>query len=431
MSKAVHLLCGYLKGWHAKTILCFALLAAVAQAAYAATKITVEQLEQNIAAYQSYSDKEAADRLTGLELTERLSKQRYERLKAALPGEKARLALLALDDSSAFLDLPPADTLKLPVPAASAQGHMVSQAADFVLETVSRMPNFFAAQTTTRFQDLKVTRGMDEPVVVAHQGFHFIDKVSAIVTYRNGREVLEPPGGKKPGAPTVISSTGLTTWGVFGPLLGLVITDIMKGKIGWSHWEQGASGPLAVFRYLVPADQANYTVRYCCFRAEHGEMKQFEAVPAYHGEIAVDPKTGAVLRLVLKTDLQPELPMERADQAVDYGPVEIAGKTCICPVQSISVSTAQTLMFHHYQFYADKKGQPDPGGKLKHVVTVEQPTATAINDVVFDDYHQFRGELRILSSNSVDPAVAAPASPTPAGSDPPNAAAPAAAPPQP
>jgi len=276
-----------------------------------------------------------------------------------------------------------------------------------------------------------VTRGMDEPVVVAHQGFHFIDKVSAIVTYRNGREVLEPPGGKKPGAPTVISSTGLTTWGVFGPLLGLVITDIMKGKIGWSHWEQGASGPLAVFRYLVPADQANYTVRYCCFRAEHGEMKQFEAVPAYHGEIAVDPKTGAVLRLVLKTDLQPELPMERADQAVDYGPVEIAGKTCICPVQSISVSTAQTLMFHHYQFYADKKGQPDPGGKLKHVVTVEQPTATAINDVVFDDYHQFRGELRILSSNSVDPAVAAPASPTPAGSDPPNAAAPAAAPPQP
>jgi hypothetical protein len=270
---------------------------------------------------------------------------------------------------------------------------------------------------------------MDEPVVVAHRGFRFMDKVSAIVSYRNGREVLEPVGGRKPGNSMVTSSTGLTTWGVFGPLLGLVITDVMKGKIGWGHWEQGASGPLAVFRYLVPADQANYVVRYCCFRAEHGEMKQFEAVPAYHGEIAIDPKTGAILRLVLKMDLEPELPMERADQAVDYGPVEIAGKTCICPVQSISISRAQTLTFHGYQFYADKKGSPDPGGKLKHVVTVEQPTATAINDVVFDDYHQFRGEVRILPAASVDPVVPTPAtrnpvspnrvSPNPAGPNPP------------
>jgi hypothetical protein len=428
MSKTIHLLCGHIKRSHAKTIVRFALLAVVALPACATTRVTVDQLEQEITAHRGLSDKEAAERLTALELTERLSQQRYERLRSELPGDRARLALQALADSSAFSDLPPADRLHLPAPTIADQGHMISKAADFVVAAVSRMPDFFAAQTTSRFQDLNVTGSLEAPVVVAHQGFRFIDKASAVVTFKNGREVLEPAVGKKPGSSAMMSSTGLTTWGVFGPLLGLVMTDIMKGKIGWGHWEQGPSFPLAVFRYMIPEDEAHYTVRYCCFRAERGEMKQFEAVPAYHGEIAIDPKTGAVLRLVLKMDMQHGLPMERADQAVDYGPVEIGGRTCICPVHSISVSRAQTLTFHGYQLYDDTGGRPDPGGRVK---TVEVPMATAINDVIFADYHQFRGEVRILPTTSVDPAVPTRASPNPPGPNPPSAAAPPAASPQP
>jgi hypothetical protein len=244
--------------------------------------------------------------------------------------------------------------------------------------------------------------------------------VSATVTYRNGREVVEPPAGKKPGS-TVTSTTGLSNWGVFGPLLGVVMTDVLKGKIGWGHWEQGADGPLAVFRYAVAEDRSNYTVRYCCFRGEHGEMRQFEAVPAYHGELSVDPASGAIYRLVLRTDLQQELPMERIDVVVDYGPVEIGGKRYICPIESTSISRAEAQIFHGYWFYVDKHGKPDPGSnRVKRTETVSQPKVTAINDVVFENYHQFRAEMRILPEESAEPGGNAPApAPVPAPKPPP------------
>lgn len=384
-------------------------LISLALPAVAATPVTVEQLEQTLAASKSWPDKEGALRLTTMELTERLSKARYEQLKSELPGEKTQLALLALADASAFLSLPAADTLHLPVPDNAAQGRIVSKAADFVMATVPKMPDFYASRTTTRFQDLKILYEFGEPVIVTDRGFHFVDKASATVTYRNGREVVEPPAGKKPGS-TVVSTSGLTSWGVFGPLLGVVMADILKGKIGWGHWERGPTGPLAVFRYSVAEGKSNYTVRYCCFRAEHDEMRQFEAVPAYHGELAIDPATGAIYRLLLKTDLQPELPMERSDLVVDYGPVEIGGKTYICPLESTSISRAEAQMFHGNWIYVDKHSKPDSGtNKIKHSETASQPKITAINDVVFENYHQFRAEMRILPEESAEPDGSVPA----------------------
>jgi len=390
------------------------ILAPFALRVLAADRVTVEQLQQALAAANGKQDKEVALKVRGLELTERLSAPRLESLKALLPGDESKQALLALADESAFLDLPTADTLKLAAPDSASQGKTVSRAADFVVETVSRMPDFFASRTTTRFQDTKMSSAMGQQVVISNQGFHLVDRVSATVTFRNGREVVDPFGGKKRGK-SYTSSTGLTNWGVFGPLLGVVMTDILKNKIGWSHWEQGPTGPLAVFRYAVEEDRSNYTVRYCCFRSENGEMKDFEAVPAYHGEIAIDPVSGAILRLVVKTDLMPGLPMERIDLVVNYGPVEIGGKTYICPTKSTSISKAAALAFFGYLYYVDKKGGPDydPHDKVQQFTRVSVPLVTAINDVVFDDYHQFRGEVRLVPSDDaeqgVTPAPSAPA----------------------
>jgi len=395
------------------------LLAALALPASAASRVTVEQLQQAVAAAHGKPDKAVAQSLGDLELTERLSTARLERLKADLPADQARLALLALADASAFLDLPAADIPPTAAPNSATQGQIVSRAADFVMATVSKMPNFFATRTTTRFQDLKVSQLFDLTVFVPNQDFHLVDRLSATVSYRNGREVTEAPGAGK-AAGSVTSSTGLTNWGVFGPLLGVVMADILKGKVGWGHWEQGPAGPLAVFRYVVKEDRSNYTVRYCCFRSDLGEMREFEAVPAYHGEIAIDPESGAVLRLVLKTDLQPALPMERVDVLVEYGPVEIGGKTYICPVKSVSITRAVTLVFHGSLFYVDKKGQPDAtGNKLKHTESVSEPRVTAINDVVFDSYHMFRAESRILPADDAEQDGNTPASvPAPAAKPP-------------
>jgi len=378
------------------------LLAALALPAPAASRVTVEQLQQAVAAAHGKPDKAVAQSLGNLELTERLSTARLERLKADLPGDQARLALLALADASAFLDLPAADVPPVAAPNSVTQGQIISRAADFVVATISKMPNFFATRTTTRFQDMKVSQLFYQTVFAFNQDFHLVDRLSATVYYRDGREVTEALGAGKV-AGSVTSSPGLTSLNVFGPLLGFVMADILKGKVRWDHWEQGPSGPLAVFRFAVQEDRSNYAVRYCCFRSDRGVMQEFKTIPAYHGEIAIDPESGAVLRLVVKTDLKPALPMERADGLVEYGPVEIGGKTYICPLKSISITRAVALEFHGDLLYADMKGQPDaPDNKLKHAESASEPRVTAINDVVFDSYHVFRAESRILPADGAE-----------------------------
>jgi hypothetical protein len=358
--------------------------------------VTVEQLEQVLASEHGRPDKKVAERLGNLELTQRLSTAQLERLKAGLPGEKSRLALIALADASAFLDLPAKDISSNDAPDAATQRQIMSRAVDFVASTVSRMPDFFATRTTIRFQDMKVFPGDNPTIFASYHGYFVMDKLSTPVTYRNGQEVLESPGEKRHGG-GASSTRGLATWGVFGPLLGSVMTDVLNGKVGWGHWEKGSTGPLAVFRYAVPKDKASYVVRYCCFQTKWGwgEMGGFKTVPAYHGEIAIDPASGAVLRLVLKTDLQPEFPIKRSDVLVEYGPVEIGGKIFICPVKSISITKTGKSVFSERTFH--------DGNILKQAGANDGPLMTAINDVIFYNYHQFRSEVRILPADSAGP----------------------------
>jgi hypothetical protein len=56
---------------------------------------------------------------------------------------------------------------------------------------------------------------------------------------------------------------------------------------------------------------------------------------------------------------------------VEYGPVEIGGKTYTCPIRSVSIS-------------------------LNYDAFARTPETNLLNDVTFADYHLFRPESRIL-----------------------------------
>jgi hypothetical protein len=144
----------------------------------------------------------------------------------------------------------------------------------------------------------------------------------------------------------------------------------------------------------VPEEKSTYNVKYCCFLGDDQVMHDFKVVPAYHGEIAIDPDNGAVFRLVVKCDLEPGLQVSRAEVVVEYSQVEIGGKTFICPTKSISVTTATNVV---------SRGVVYMDGKTFYDDIVGKPKVTAINDDVFDNYHQFRGEMRILPEASAEP----------------------------
>lgn len=89
--------------------------------ALGAKRVAVDQLEQTLAAAHSLQDAEVARQLSGLELTERLSTAKLDRLKAELPGEKSRQALMILADASAFLDPPATEISNQPAPDLATQ----------------------------------------------------------------------------------------------------------------------------------------------------------------------------------------------------------------------------------------------------------------------------------------------------------------------
>jgi len=375
-----------------------------------AEKVTVEQLEHRLDALHGKKDQDLAKRLAGMELSERLNSGKLAEIEAGLPGEKSRRALLVMADASAFLQLPTAETAVTAPPDLDTERLILRKAAENVVASIQKFPDFVARETTNRFHDLKLTTFSTdaEPIIMERQPFQPLDSFSNTVYYRDGKEVADASEKTTPQDKSM-PKDGLVNWGVFGPLQRIVMTDIYKGKIGWGHWEQRATGPVAVFRYAIPKEKSDYVVKYCCLGFPNGQQRESQSVPAFHGEIAIDAETGAVYRVVILTDMKPGDPVLQASIMVEYEPVEIGGKTYICPRKSVSITTAVSPKFRTLC----------PGGvgvlTASDCSPVAAPKDTAINDTVYDSYHVFRSEVRIVPEGDAgqgDKAVPAGAVPT-------------------
>ena len=346
----------------------------------AKAKVTVAQLEQTLTAAQGVPDAKVAEKLSGLELTERLSASRMARLKAELPGEKAQQALTVLADLAEFLNLPAAEIPATAAPDMAEQRKIMSLVVHYATKSFHELPNFFAARETTRFEDRP--QG-----IYGYIPLHYVAKSSKNVVFRDGQEMVETAAGKS--VKSELADQGLISWGEFGPILSTVLLDAAQSKLAWSHWEQGASGPMAVFGYEVPDPKSHYWVQYCCKRETGAYLVAPEIVrekAGYQGEIAVDPATGAILRVTVDAEIPLNENLTRAATMVEYGEVEIGGKNYICPRRSVAL----TLM---------RYGHATPGA---HSILDHDPLKTYVNDVAFEQYHRLGAESRILGENGED-----------------------------
>jgi hypothetical protein len=341
--------------------------------------ISVAQLEQILSA-PNQSDRNLARRLSELLLTNRLSSERFERLNAALPGRRSYEALLILSDLSQFLDPPVTEIVPTYPPDSTARVQIFNRAIAFVSGAMHNMPNFLADREITRFQSRKRLRDTGQSILVEDTPFRSVDHSQAKVIYRDGTEIVENNAAKT-------RHEGLTSWGEFGPLLGIITKDMMKGTVTFKHWERSSGGALAVFDFSVAKEQSHNIVSYCCGRPGDADGRSFQLQPSYHGRIVIDPSTGSILRLVVLADLGPSDPITRADVAIEYGPIQLGGKAYIAPLRSITVSESASVT-----------GQAQPS--LAHAEGASNDAnffgITALNHTEFEDYHLFRGDLRIL-----------------------------------
>ena len=276
----------------------------------------------------------------------------------------------------------------------------MAMAVDYATKTIRQLPNFFATRDTISFEDAPAGQRPDSSYI-PYMPLHAVGRLTETVLYRDGKEIVESEAGKQKRQEP--AARGLTTSGVFGPILGTVLVDAAQSELAWSHWEQGANGLRAVFRFVIPQEKSHYQVQFCCVSGEGGDGV-FRKFPAYHGEIAVDPVSGAILRLTLKADLKPSDPLVRSDIMVEYGPVVIGGQAYTCPMKSVSVTRAP-MPTPQLQRYRGELLDKDRWAAREHLQTL-------LNDVVFENYHVFRSEARVLpGDNTGDAGETAPAEP--------------------
>lgn len=358
----------------------------------ALTKVSVEQLEESLSTTHGGSDAEIAQALARLELTERLSTQRLTHLREALPGEKSKQELLVLADQSEFLSPPKDEILDVEAPDPAATRAMLVSIVNYVNTTQRQLPNLMAMRETTGFEDRPAEDTLQATgiVSVSYLPLHPVSSSSVPVTYRDRREVVDEKAAKsmKKGAPV----GGLVTSGEFGPILSTVVADALKGTITWAHWEEVAGGRAAVFHFSVPESKSNYFVKFCCtvdgYRSDgEPELAVFNERAGYQGDITFNPTDGSILRVSLRAEMPPSGMVPNAGIVIEYSPVEIGGRTYICPSRSISMVQAHA-------------GQQNPAYAKSNY---RGPVKTFLNDVDFKQYRRFGSETRILTSD-VEPA---------------------------
>jgi VWFA-related protein len=100
--------------------------------------------------------------------------------------------------------------------------------------------------------------------------------------------------------------------------------------------------------------------------------------PSYQGSLWIDPATGTILRVTLVADLKGNSTIEHGAILVEYGPVPIAGKTVICPVRSLALSSLPATVN----------------------ASLEGAATEWLNENLFTDYRMFASTSRILNEQS-------------------------------
>ncbi len=307
-------------------------------------------------------DDSVLSRLADVELTERMSTLTLYRLVGQYKlAPHVQMVLQQIADRSALLKLPQGEEIPQLAPDAEAQSALFNAARDYVAGTLSHLPDFIATRTTTTFDNTSAPLSFVQ-AGIENAGFRRRDIIQSQITFRDGKEVLQPASQSlKPGS----ADAAFQSRGEFGTQAAVVLMDIEQGSVSFDHWENTMAGVGAVYRYSVPRQNSHYEVTDQC--EEHAS---FHDIPGYHGQIALSPRSGAILRITLEAESEPDDPISHVASVIEYGPVVIGNRRSICPLRSLAFMIQEA------------KGCSHGSHKLQKPVAM-------VNQTIFSNYHRF------------------------------------------
>lgn len=328
----------------------FVLLLALAVPGWAQRQMSVAQLQQFIKSSidLKHKDKDVADIVKTLRLTERIDASAVEDLQGMGAGPRTLEALRALIPITAKLPTPAppapvAPAFTLPAPSAAEQAELLEEIRRNALDYTSSLPNFICTQVTRRYAGAPGMTSFRLLDTIQEQLSFVEKKENYKVTLINNLPVKDVAHDKV---------GGTTSSGEFGSMLLEIFEPDTRTEFQWDHWATLRGRRTHVFSFRVLQRYSKYLI------ADRDSGR--EMIAGYRGLIYADPQTKMVMRIKFDAEGLQNFPINRVSVDLNYDFVQISERQYVLPLkaelQSASgpYSTRNEVEFRRYErFSAD------------------------------------------------------------------------------
>jgi hypothetical protein len=293
--------------------------------AFAQREMTVAQLVTFIksAIQQHNPDKEVADFVSRIKVTNRLDDQTVEDLQGAGAGRLTVAALRKVSAASASLQVAPPPPPKpvpvvIPPPSSIEQKEILDQIKDQALNYTDNLQNYICTKVTRRHIDPSGTENFSLADTVQEQLTFFDRKESYKVTMVNNRSVTNTDHNQLGGA---------TSSGEFGTMLREIFEPSSRTQFDWERWATLRGRRMYVFNFRVEQEYSKYSIY-------HVESRR-QIISGYHGLIYADRDTKQVMRIKIECDTIPvDFPIQQVTLDLNYDYTKIGNQDFLLPLKS-------------------------------------------------------------------------------------------------
>jgi len=294
-------------------------------------------------------DKDVADYLAKVRLSQKLDDQTIEGLLSDGAGQKTIEALKKLGDASAKLPEapppppPPRPSDGGPPPSKAEQDRVLAELQEYARNYVQSLPDFLCLQVTRRSIDTHYVPG-NPPSWTPND--RIAEKLS-FVDHREKYELLSRNENAMFGE-TWKSVGGALSRGDWATILEAIFDPQTETYFTWERWGNLKGKRYHVFRYQVDRAHSKETLE-----ADHQT-----ATPAFHGEIFVPTDESVIRRLTVEPEPPHDFPMQDVKEVLNYDYVDISGHRFLLPLTSdVTMRTGRIgsrneIEYRRYQKYS-------------------------------------------------------------------------------
>ena len=204
-------------------------------------------------------------------------------------------------------------------PLSTAQVALLEKARTVALQYSKSLPDFICTQFVRRVQDEYGTNRWIP-----------IDRLTIKVSY-SGREEyqLMLRDGQPVENPDLRSVGGAVSAGEFGSRLRDIFDPASAADFQWKGWSSVHHHRVAVFSYRVSAAHSKNVIT-----TGTTPNKNNAVVVGFHGEVSVEPESGAALRVTLTAEMPSNFPITSCSSWTEYEHRDVAGRPYLLPVTS-------------------------------------------------------------------------------------------------